>query len=333
MNNCYENIVENILVEHTAFKKTSMKLAQSFDSALYSDTPISLSIIGESRTGKTTVVEHFYADHMPYRVPEGRRVPILKVVAPSEPTIIGLAEHMLCHMGDERFYHGTKIAKTIRLKKLIAAAETKMVIIDEFQHFIDKGTDRVIHSAADWLKTLVEECNVSLVILGLESALSVFDQNEQLRGRFSAPIEMPRFDWRKKVHRQEFLAIVSAFESQISHRFNCIELSNNDVGFRLYIASGGLIGYLWKLLRQVTLNADYSNNSKISLCALDEAYEESIGVRFGPSPFRDDANLKKTKSVIEAAMSKGRHVQTKTESKRRSKRKKAEPLSSILSVS
>lgn len=333
MNVRSKNIIESKLVEHTAFVKISTKLGQCMDSALYSDHPISLAIIGESRTGKTTVAEQFCSGYLPYRVPEGRKVPILKVITPSEPTIIGLAEHMLCHMGDERFYNGTRTAKTIRLKKLINSAETKMVMIDEFQHFVDKATDRVIHSAADWLKTLVEECGVSLVILGLESALSVLDQNEQLRGRFSAPIEMPRFDWSNEAHRDEFSAVVSAFEDEITKNFDSVELSNHEMTFRLYVATGGLIGYLWKFLRQVIVNATDSDSTTICLQDLDVAYKDSIGVRSGPSPFDEEIKYRATKNLVEKVMTIGTHVQTKVESKRRSGRKKLESVSSILGAS
>jgi hypothetical protein len=323
-----KNIVETFVVEHTAFSNISTKLNQCFDAALYSDTPMSLAIIGESRTGKTTVAEKFYSEHLPYRVAEGLKVPVLKTSAPSVPTIVGLAEHMLFCIGDERFYSGTHAKKTLRLQTLIEAADTKMVMIDEFQHFVDKATDRVIHSAADWLKKLVDDCGVSLVILGLESALSVLDQNEQLRGRFLAPVEMPRFNWRIKAHRLQFIAILKAFESELNTEFDSVQLSNSDMAFRLYVASGGLIGYLWKLLRQVALNATYSGRTEIRISDFDRAYLESIGS--GPSPFNAEVKCSATESKVGEAMAIGKHIQTKVESKRKSKRIKPEGSASIL---
>jgi hypothetical protein len=33
--------------------------------------------------------------------------------------------------------------------------QTRMIMIDEFQHFYDKGTKLIIHHVTDWLKILV----------------------------------------------------------------------------------------------------------------------------------------------------------------------------------
>ena len=55
-----------------------------------------------------------------------------------------------------------------------------------------------MHHVADWLKILVDETRCALVVAGLPSCQTVIDSNEQLAGRFHAPILMPRFSWQDR---------------------------------------------------------------------------------------------------------------------------------------
>jgi len=151
-------------------------------------------------------------------------------------------------MGDKMFYTGTRNVKTARLRKLISSCGTKVIAIDEFQHFKDNVSDKVTYGVAEWLKVLVEKTSVSLVVSGLKSCESILRQDEQLLGRFMAPIIMSRFDWRIEDDRAEFIGILKAFNSEISKYFDICELHNSTISFILYIATGGLIGYLTKIL-------------------------------------------------------------------------------------
>src|SRR5690554_3812150 len=143
MNNV-RNIVENTLVPHTAFERARTRLEQCFDYAQTASEPICIALVGESRTGKSRVLEECYASHPSIRDSEGLNTPILRVKTPSKPTVKGLAELMLRAMGDPRFDAGTENAKTIRLQTLMEHSNTRMVMIDEFQHFYDKGSHKVM---------------------------------------------------------------------------------------------------------------------------------------------------------------------------------------------
>ncbi len=172
------SIVDNTLVPHTAFEQASSRIEQCFAYADGASEPICIAVVGESRTGKSRVLEECFATHPQARDSEGLNIPILRVKTPSKPTVKGLAELMLRAMNDPRFDAGTENAKTIRLQTLMKNAGTRMVMIDEFQHFYDKGLHKVMHHVADWLKILVDDCKVALVVAGLPSCRAVLDQNE-----------------------------------------------------------------------------------------------------------------------------------------------------------
>ncbi|QWE22984.1 TniB family NTP-binding protein [Polynucleobacter sp. AP-Jannik-300A-C4] len=270
------HIVESTLVPHTAFSTATMRIEQCMRYSLDSPEPVCLALIGESRTGKSRALEAFYHNHPPKRDEDGVKAPILMVKTPSKPTVKGLVEIMLRALGDPQSYSGTENAKTMRLKLLMRSAKTSMVIIDEFQHFYDKGTHKVMHYVADWLKILVDDTKCALVVAGLPTCKAVLDQNEQLAGRFFAPIVLPRFDWGDIDQREEFVGILGAFHKSISSHFDIPPLDSNEMAFRCYCATGGLIGYLSKLLRHAVWEALDTNKKIITIEDLKIAYEASI---------------------------------------------------------
>lgn len=283
------HIVEDTLVPHTAFEEASRRLEQCFQYASGTPEPICFALVGESRTGKSRVLEECYVKHPKVRDSEGLVVPILRVTTPSKPTVKGLAELMLDAIGDPIFEKGTEGAKTLRLKKLMRQARTQMVMIDEFQHFVDKGSLIVMHHVADWLKTLADECKVALAVVGLPSCQAVLEQNEQLSGRFLSPFEMPRFDWQDEKHRKEFSDILDSLQESLSREFDMPSLTTPDMAFRCYCASGGLVGYVAKFLRQMVWNALDSKTRTITLEGLLRAHEQAVWIKDGlkqfPSPF------------------------------------------------
>ena len=271
-----KTIVDHTLVPHSAFQAAARRLEQCFQMADGASDPICIAVVGESRTGKSRALEECATTHPIRRKPEGLYVPILRVKTPSKPTVKGLVELMLQAIGDPRFPVGTENVKTMRLQTLMKHAGTNMVMIDEFQHFYDKASHKVMHHVADWLKILVDDCRVTLVVAGLPSCRAVLDQNEQLGGRFLAPIVMPRFDWTNDDHREEFVGILEAFEQSIGAHFDLPKLDSADMAFRFYCGTGGLIGYLTKVLRQAVWNAIDNQRNGISLKDLAKAHEQAV---------------------------------------------------------
>jgi len=275
MNNT-KDLIAHTLVPHSAFLEASARVEQCMRYAIDSPEPICLAIIGESRTGKSRVIEEHCAKFPSYRTEEGLIVPILEVKTPSKPTVKGMVEYMLQKMGDPRFDRGTEIAKTIRLKKLMKNAGTNQIVLDEFQHFYDKGLRGVMHHIADWLKILVDDTKVALLVSGLPSCMAVLEQNEQLAGRFFAPVVMPRFDWSNASQREEFIGILGAFQDSLGHHFDIPRLDNEEMAFRCYCASGGLIGYLCNIFRQAVWSAIDEGRATIDLDNLRVAHIAAI---------------------------------------------------------
>lgn len=298
-----KNIVETTLVPHTAFADALERIEQCFRYSDGSSEPICLALIGESRAGKSRALEEGECKHPRMRTADGLEVPILKVKTPSKPTVKGLAEVMLRTLGDPKWAsRGTENEKTNRLQTLMQNTGTKMVMIDEFQHVYDKGSQKVAHHVADWLKILVDDCHVALVVAGLKTCTAILDQNEQLAGRFLSPVHIPRFNWLDDDDRSEFIAILSAFHESIGAHFDLPRLDNEDMAFRCYCAAGGLIGHITKTLRQSVWDALDKGTRVIRLEELERAHSLAVWEKHGltdiKSPFCRTFSLEPTLDLV-----------------------------------
>jgi len=296
------NLIETTLVPHTAFQNAVLRLEQCFTYSINAVEPICIALIGESRTGKSRALEECERSHPRSRDCNGLRVPILRVKTPSKPTVKGLVELMLEALEDPKFTVGTENQKTSRLRILMRSTGVVMVMIDEFQHFYDKGRHTVMHHVADWLKILVDDSKVTLVVAGLPTCRAVLAQNEQLSGRFLAPLHMPRFDWKQEEHREEFKAILGAFQEALAPHFELPQLDSDDMAFRCYCGTGGLIGYLTKFFRQAVWDAIDAGSHMLTLEDLGRAHEKSVWTGWGPvsinSPFERGFSLQVDEGVL-----------------------------------
>jgi hypothetical protein len=269
-------VVESTLIPHSAFEKAMKRVTQCWLRSLRSPDPICIAVLGESRTGKSRVLEEIRRLGLPSRTESGAVVPIAYLQTPSNPTVKSVAGLLLKELGDPAWDAGTEASKTGRLHDQFRACETRMLMLDEFQHFFDKGTDKVFTAVSDWLKILIDKTKVALVVSGLESCRAVLMQNEQLYGRFLAPAYLSRFRWLDPDDREEFVGILQAFDISMREHFDMPELHTEPMAFRIWMATGGLMGYLAKLLRQLVWNAMDAGARKITLKDFDSAHLEAI---------------------------------------------------------
>lgn len=250
-----------------------------------------IAILGESRSGKTRILEHFEMKHQATRTSGGLITPIVKIKVHSKPTVKSLAQELLYSLGDEMYDKGTEYDKTIRLRRLLSAAKTKVIMLDEFQHFYDQGSRKVQYSVADWLKNLIDETRIGLVVAGLTTSISVIKSNVQLVRRFHKPIELKRFDWFNNNEKNEFRNILHTIQEALEP-LSFPDLSSNDLAFRIYIATDGLMGYVIKLFREVAINVINNGRLTVTLDDLYVAYKLTIWDTFNQStnPFSKSFN-------------------------------------------
>lgn len=297
-----KTIIERLIVPHAAFVEAQQQLELFFKYAAEKAEAEGLAILGESGTGKTSVLNSFADMHPRRRTSSGIVCPILRATVPSAPTVKSLAGVLLEGIGAEDHQKGTENEKTSRLKRLMVETGTCMVVIDEFQHFIDRNKKKIMREVADWLKVLIDDTRTTLVVAGLPSCRLVIDENEQLARRFSAALELPRFSWQIPAQRKQFVGILSCFNSEVQQSYNIPELHNEEMSSHLYGASGGLIGYLVKILVQTLRTAEVTNKRTIHLTDFADAYRRALWSRQWPqgtpAPFEPTFRLDKASLQI-----------------------------------
>jgi hypothetical protein len=289
------------VIPHTAFVDAQRQIEQCFTFSAGQGAQ-GLAIVGESGTGKTSLLESFESKHEPIRCDNGMEVPVLRATVPSGPTVKSLAGKLLEALNAPDPERGTENEKSRRLRVLMKKAGTRMVMIDEFQHFYDRGKRQIMHNVADWLKVLIDDTRTTLVVAGLSSCRNVIDQNEQLARRFLAPIQLPRFSWSDVGQRGQFTSILKAFHKEIAKQLEVPVFHSDQMAFRFYCSTGGLIGYLASLLKQTMRNAAIEGRKIIRLDDLATAHAQSVWsieyIATLPNPFERNFRLVETIDLL-----------------------------------
>lgn len=267
--------VSKIMIEHSRFLEAVNAMEKCYLLAENNSDPYCVAIVGETRTGKSRTLEYFENKYPRIRHTEYLEVPVLRIKVNAKPTIKGLVELLLHSIGDPLFNKGTENERTERLIILLKSAKTRVIMLDEFQHFSDQGGNHVQHHVADWLKLLVDSMRIGLVISGLNRSINIINTNEQLVARFNSPILMKSFEWDILNERNEFLAFLNELQKCLEP-YKVPQLDSDEMGIRMYCATGGYIGYIIKILNEAVVNSSLNNNPVITLRDLNLAYKKSM---------------------------------------------------------
>jgi hypothetical protein len=115
------------------------------------------------------------------------------------PSAKSFAEGILYALGDPLWTRGNTFAKELRILEICEKCKVRVLALDDFQHLVDTRSN-VPREAADLLKDLLirsqgNKAHLSVGAAGLQRSLAVFEQNEQLRGRFGTPIKFGPLEW------------------------------------------------------------------------------------------------------------------------------------------
>lgn len=274
------DIVKKISIDTPTFAGIQRTLQRTYHEHSSTSTPACKHIVGHSRTGKSFAAREFESRFPPERTPEGLRKEVIYVQAPVKGTIKGLMEALLEALGDPLWMSGTYSNMLSRLLNLLEKAQTKMIILDEFQHLCDKGQRATLTGATDWLKALVERNTFSLVCVGLPSSRAIIFKSEQLRNRFDSTLEVPVYDWMDAQSRRVFRSVLRAMQQQLAP-FELPDMSTPEMALRMFIACGGRIGLLSKILDRAVKDAIWEGRTAIRIEDLADAF--SVAVWFADS--------------------------------------------------
>ncbi len=266
--------VENIFIVPPRIKEVLEKIDKCRRRSKLSKEPYCMLILGHQGVGKTTTYEYYEQQWPRVETPDGLKVPVLSVVIQVPATVKSLVTEMLRVLGDPAADKGTTVSQTSRLRSMLTQCEVELIILDEFQHFIDRDSQRVLRTISEWLKVQINTTRVPVVLCGMPYSRHVLDAmgNEQLRDRFSARVPIEPYGWGTQEDQREFRTFLAEVGDALPLR-SC-NLGSKEMAYRLYCASNGFVRPLMNLVRSAAITAIEQGNDSLEMDLLAEAFEE-----------------------------------------------------------
>lgn len=282
-------LLGHIFIEHPRLKKLIRQIEHCHEYSKIDEDldPEGMVIKGVAGVGKSKLISR-YAENFPRQEEADRTVvPVLIVTIPQSATVKSLVSELLEALGDPLADHGSAANQTRRLRKLIKECGVEMIIADEFQHFIDRDSDKVLHDVSDWLKVLMDRTKKPIILIGMPRCDKILEANEQLKRRFTLRECLEPFGWKTAKQQDEFRELLRHIDGKLpfNQRSN---LADPQMAFRIYYATGGVIGYVMKLIRRAALLAIRQSVEKLNAALLAYAFDKDLGKTFPhrKNPFR-----------------------------------------------
>lgn len=263
------------LIEHAIFQETVRTIARVHQR--WRDTGVAegLLVVAQTGAGKSTTLK-FYRDQFPrYETPEGTQIPILYVATPESPSVRDLAEAVLDAFGDPAADKGSARAKTRRILNFVKKCGVQMIVIDEFHHFHD-GNRQEAKRVSNWLKLLIEQLNIPVILAGLPRAIAVVNRNPELRRRFCAPFYLRPFGFKEADEKVEFRAVLKRMHSLVPGACECVSFHDEAMAERFFYASSGLIDYVVKIIDRAVSNTSADYGGKVTQECLEQAFKDAV---------------------------------------------------------
>jgi len=292
MNDLLHFSIRDRIIEYPVYQSAVSRLERLHRRALASGQPGGLLVTGLSGAGKTTVRDE-YERRFP-KVDEGTVtcIPVLCVDTPAAPTVKNLAEAILIALGDPMSHRGSAERKTQRICAYLRLCKVEMLLIDEFQHFVEHGHRNEVRQVTDWLKSLINHAAIPVVLFGLPECKQVLQLNSQLARRFSAQYYLRPFQFESEEEIQEFRGVLHAVEQLLP--LPSVPLSTPNMAQRFFYATNGLIDYICKITDGAVQAAHYRGSSHLDTAIYAEAFEEEVWREVSPAlnPFLAGSGLR-----------------------------------------
>ena len=251
--------------------------------------PEHLVLIGESGVGKSTLLRRYVETHVRIVHEEFTEIPVLYVPVPAACSIKKLAGEALFAMGSPFWNRGGEPERTHQLLTLLRACKVRLVIFDEVNHLVERGSSKTHYAVGDWIKQLSEQSKVSCVLAGTPMTEQLLVTNAQLRGRFGEVTHLAPLSLGSEEDAKVFCGVLRTFQKLFSD-IDSVDLTSPSICKAMAYATGGRLRSLRMLLvRAVEIGAPL-DEPRIDLSVLAEAFESVIynEASRGRNPFKAD---------------------------------------------
>jgi len=267
-------LAQKLIVLHPRFRDAVTLLERCHQSFAQPCEPACGALLGASGVGKTSVVEHYAKLHPPYETETETRRPVLKVTLQPDARPKGIAADLLLALGDPAWSSGTVQTLTNRAVKLLARCGVELIVFDEFHHLFDMERSRVMTKAAQWLKVLIVNTRIPVVVCGMPEAEHVL-RAEHTERRFKERLTLRCFTWRTSAGRAEFCGMLKRLDGALPLAESS-GLAEPESAGRFYVACRGIPDYLMTLVRGGTAEALQRGSERIEPADLARVFERRL---------------------------------------------------------
>ncbi|HEY0063126.1 MAG TPA: TniB family NTP-binding protein [Telluria sp.] len=293
--------LDKIVVRHPALEKARLGIEDCVAKTQFFQEPVGCLLLGEGGMGKTTVCRSLLATMSESTKVElytlRTLVPAFYASVPSPATVKSVAASLLAKLNDPSPLAGTTAHMTNRLCLLLAACETKLVLLDEIHHLFDirKTSTLVNVQVCNWIKALVNATKVSLCLVGMPSFAPILSIDSQLARRFPVRFQLESL----KTGTQDQPGNLVPFLNEVRHHamqelglttFPRFDQTHNL--HQIYAATGGSPAFVMSLIKESILEALKTGSSDVTVEDFAKAWDAGITAHANLShgnPFRMSA--------------------------------------------
>ncbi|AZN40416.1 TniB family NTP-binding protein [Paenibacillus albus] len=279
-------IIRDLRVYHPRFNR-ALEIMRLCHKSKTSGVGLQCAIIeGLPGVGKSELIKAYLKDY--HEVTYSKDSTIRKILSAeisSPAKINSFVEDMLAKLGDYNPTSGTRGNKNTRLVELINDCGVELIILDEFQHFMNRHNQKVNYEVADCFKSIINRTNVPVVLFGIQDdAYTVIKSNSQLKDRFSIRFNLNPFGLEDNERVREFRMLLHRIDDELPflERSN---LADPAIFQRLYDATNGVMRPLMKLIGEAASNAIMASRDRIELEDFKQAMIMHNCLGTGKNPF------------------------------------------------
>lgn len=243
--------IETCELPHPFFMEHLRVLKQRIDDALADFSPKIMRVPGPSGVGKSSLIATLARDYRETRIDGRRRVPVLVVEVPQSATAKLLPKSVLRALGIEVSGRTTAGAMFDLMVTQLRLAGTRVVVFDEISHLVDEGSRVPPRASSDWLKTLTDKLNMTLILFGIPRLERLFSANEQLRRRACPARSFLPYDASDSQQMSAYFSCVVNYARLFAAAGYPINVLPRVLTQQTYLLTGGLIGVLADFMREL----------------------------------------------------------------------------------
>jgi len=244
----------------------------------FTDTGIArhMLVLGEAGTGKTSLCRWIMSKYPRIRGSEVDHIPLLFVRIPPLVNLGGVIDEFLRALGTFWSMRDNVTTKTAQIVLLCRKCGVRFVVLDEAQHFQDRGDAKSQYLVADWFKHLIDELAIPIVMMGVPRLEELLEGNEQLRRRFSRRVSLALAQSDGASITRESLQLFVSVASLTGIPLRAEPYDVGEFATRVYYATDGRVAYIKKLLFGALLDASRDDTQAIDIALLERAFRAEI---------------------------------------------------------